>query len=175
MTGGVIQTALAVMLGLLLVRAVVTDIRRRDISNRLTGTVALLAPVCWWTAGLDPWPGMAIQLGLGLAVFALFAIAFMLGGMGGGDVKLLGALALWLPLPDPLLALLGLPGATPLPFHDLLMTIAVMSIIGGGLTLVMVIAHRLRKLPGKPETPYGVAISAAGLWAIGEPYLNHFV
>ena len=32
-----------------------------------------------------------------LLVFALFAIAFALGAMGGGDVKLVAALALWLP------------------------------------------------------------------------------
>ena len=31
------------------------------------------------------------------AVFGLFAVAFALGAMGGGDVKLIAALALWLP------------------------------------------------------------------------------
>jgi prepilin peptidase CpaA len=32
-----------------------------------------------------------------LAVFLLFAIAFRFGAMGGGDVKMVAALALWLP------------------------------------------------------------------------------
>src|SRR3546814_7820323 len=47
--------------------------------------------------GLPLWPGMAVQLLAGLIVFMAFAVLFALGCMGGGDVKLLGALALWFP------------------------------------------------------------------------------
>ena len=41
------------------------------------------------------WPDAAIQLGVALVVFLLLAGAFYAGMMGGGDVKLAAALALW--------------------------------------------------------------------------------
>lgn len=143
-------------LAALLLTAAVTDLRGRVIANGLNLAIALLAPAFWWATGLDPWPGMALQLGLGVAAFAVFAAAFAFGWMGGGDVKLLAALALWLPLPE------------------LLKLIVVMSLGGGVLTLGYVAAQHLRKLKDSPEIPYGVAIAAAGLWVIGERYLNHF-
>ena len=76
--------------------------------------------------------------------------------MGGGDVKLLGALALWLPL----LAMLKL--------------LLIMSILGGVLTLIMLAIHRWQRALGKPEIPYGIAISLAGLWVMIERNFNHF-
>ena len=89
--------ALMVALGVLLIAAAITDLRSRIISNRLNLAVALLAPLWWLACGLEPWPGMAAQLLVGALVFALFTGLFALGMMGGGDVKLLGALALWFP------------------------------------------------------------------------------
>src|SRR3546814_11578870 len=50
-----------------------------------------------YTTLFRSWPGMAVQLLAGLIVFMAFAVLFALGCMGGGDVKLLGALALWFP------------------------------------------------------------------------------
>jgi prepilin peptidase CpaA len=41
-----------------------------------------------------------------------------------------------------------------------------MSILGGVLTVAMLVHHRVTKKPGRPEIPYGIAISAAGLWVI---------
>ena len=156
MTGGMAQFALLGVLALLLLCAAVTDLRSRTIANGLNAGIALLAPLYWWVSGLDPWPDMAIQLALGLVVFGVFAVAFAAGLMGGGDVKLLGALALWLPL---------------LIMMKLLL---VMSIAGGVLTTAMWIAHRLRRSKTVLEIPYGVAIAFAGLWAITERYLNQF-
>ncbi len=156
MTREIIQYALIGTLALALVAAAVTDWRRRIIENWLTGGIALAAPLFWFASGLDLWPGMAIQLGAGVLVFAVFAIMFAFGAMGGGDVKLLGALALWLPV-DAFIAL-----------------VVAMSIIGGVLTVGMMIRHSMQKALGRPEIPYGVAISAAGLWSIYERYLNHF-
>ena len=40
---------------------------------------------------------MAVQLAAGATVFVLLAGAFYAGMMGGGDVKLAAALALWFP------------------------------------------------------------------------------
>lgn len=147
---------LVALLALLLLVAAATDLKSRTIANRLNLAIALLAPLYWWASGLPIWPDMGWQLLLAIIVFAVFAGAFALGWMGGGDVKLLAALALWLPL---------------IPFIKLLI---IMSLAGGVLTLLVVGAHRLRKLKTDPEVPYGVAIALAGLWVIGEPYFNQF-
>lgn len=147
---------LAAVLAVLLVIAAVTDIRSRIISNRLNIAVAALAPLFWMATGLSFWPDMVLQVALAAAVFAIFAALFALGMMGGGDVKLLAALALWLPL-QPMMTLL-----------------VIMSVLGGAVTLITIVHHRVRRGIGRPEVPYGVAISLAGLWVVGERYLNHF-
>ena len=136
--------------------AAVIDVRTFTISNGLNATVALLAPVYWLTAGLDPWPGMAIQLGVAAAVFALFAVTFFIGMMGGGDVKLAAALSLWF---------------AP---ADTVRFIVLMSLAGGVLTLGILAWHRLRKRPERPEIPYGVAIAFGGLAILAQRYLNQF-
>lgn len=144
------------MLAAMLVMAAATDIRSRIISNRLNGTIALLAPLYWWSIGLAPWPDMAIQLALALGVLALFATLFALNMMGGGDVKMLAAIALWLPA-----------GA-------LMSLLVLMALLGGVVTIVTLLHHRMARRSGQVEIPYGVAIALAGLWVIGEPYLNQF-
>lgn len=144
------------LLAVLLIVAAVIDWRTFTISNRLNAAVALLAPVYWWTSGLPLWPDAAIQVGIAVAVFALLAAAFYAGMMGGGDVKLAAALALWFP-----------------PFFTVKFLVW-MSIAGGLLTLALMIAHRARRRSGRPRIPYGVAISAAALGILAERILNHF-
>ena len=76
--------------------AAFTDLTRRRIYNWLNLGIALCAPLFWWASGLDL-SSIAMQLVLAVSVFALLSAFFALGLMGGGDVKLLTALALWLP------------------------------------------------------------------------------
>lgn len=140
-----------------LVVAAVGDWRRRIIPNWLNAAIALLAIPFWWASGLSLWPGVALQLGVAAIVFGLFAIAFRFGAMGGGDVKLVTALALWLPV-----------GAV-------LKLLVIMSLAGGVLTIAMLIPHRWAKAAGQPEIPYGIAIAFAGFWLLGERILNQFV
>jgi len=147
---------LSILLALLLLCGATTDLRQRIISNRLNLTIALTAPLYWWATGVSLWPGVGIQIGVALLVFALFTGLFAMGMMGGGDVKLLGALALWL------------------PWKDMLVLLVVMSLAGGLITLATVIHHRVTQRAGQPEVPYGVAIALAGLWVLGERYLNPF-
>jgi len=144
-------------LAIALLHAVYTDLARREIEDWLNAGIALAAPAFWWADGLTLWPGIAWQIGLALAVFGLGAGLFALGAMGGGDVKLLGALALWI---------------APLALVAFLMR---MAIAGGVLTLVMLVLHRARAKPDKPEIPYGLAIAFAGLWWIGERFFNQFI
>lgn len=152
MTGGMLAYGLLAALAIALLFAAFTDLRHRVIENWLTLGMALAAPLFWWVSGLSPWPGMALQLGLGLAVFAALAGLFALGAMGGGDVKLLTALALWLPLQ---------------PFLKL---IVLMALVGGALTIAVAGWHRIARRPGRVQVPYGVAIAAAGLWVLAGTY-----
>jgi prepilin peptidase CpaA len=156
MNGGLSWLLIASLAALLGVAAAF-DWRSRTIPNWLNGAIALLALPFWYAGGLALWPDAALQVAVAAGVFLVFALAFQFGMMGGGDVKMLAALALWLPL------------------GSLLQLLVVMSIAGGILTLAMLIPHRIAKAAGKPEIPYGIAISFAGLWLIGERILNQFV
>jgi prepilin peptidase CpaA len=97
-----------------------------------------------------------VQVAVAAGVFVLLAAAFYIGMMGGGDVKLAAALALWF-RPD-----------------ETIRFLIVMSIAGGVLTLVVVILHRMRKNEGKPKIPYGVAIAFGGLAILTQRFLNQF-
>jgi prepilin peptidase CpaA len=160
MFNGAFTELLLVALAAILVVAAVIDVRTFTISNRLNLTVALLAPLYWLSVALSPWPGMAVQLAAATTVFIVLAGAFYAGMMGGGDVKLAAALALWFP-----------PAAT-------VKFLVLMSIAGGVLTLVVLLWHRAKDREGRPEIPYGVAI-AFGAIAVLAPiftqrFLNHF-
>lgn len=142
-------------LAALLLAAAYCDIRRREIDHWNVIAIGLLAIPFWFAEGLSVWPDMAIQIGVALIVFAVFAAMFAFGWMGGGDVKLLAALALWL------------------PWQALVLMLVIMSFAGGALTLFMVAHSKLRRTEN-PEIPYGVAIAFGGLWLIGERFLNQF-
>jgi prepilin peptidase CpaA len=148
-----ISYGLLIALAIALVVAAFTDIRRRQIDNWLNAAIALGAPAFWWASGLSLWPEVAMQLGVALAAFAVLAGMFALRLMGGGDVKLLTALALWV---------------TPYAFMQLLV---VMALAGGVLTIVMVGWHTIRRQKGRLAIPYGVAIAFGGLWVLAVNYL----
>ncbi|MBA16435.1 MAG: peptidase [Sphingomonas sp.] len=155
--GAYVCAILLVALALLLVSAGIEDARNREIANWKNAAIALMAPLWWWAAGLSLWPDIAWQIGIAALVFAFFVGAFALGQMGGGDVKMIGALALWLPV-LPLLSMLVL-----------------MSLIGGVLTLVLMVERRLRRSTKVLEIPYGIAIAIAALLVLREPIFNQFM
>ena len=152
MTGGILAYGLLAALAIALLIAAISDLRTRLIHNWLTFGIALAAPAFWWASGLSLWPGVAGQIGLGLAAFAVLAGLFAAGAMGGGDVKLLTALALWL------------------PWQPFLRLVVAMALLGGVLTLLCVARHRIGRHTGKLEIPYGVAIAGAGLWVLANTY-----
>jgi prepilin peptidase CpaA len=153
---GSISIGMLAAFALLLVAAGVEDARTREIANWKSGAIALLAPFWWWLQRDSLWPDVAVQIAIALFVFLLFAAAFRFGWMGGGDVKLIGALALWFP---------------PLPLVNVLM---VMSMLGGAITLILVIERALRRKTAQIEVPYGIAIAIAALLSLREPILNGF-
>ena len=83
-------------LAIALLVAAFTDIRRRQIDNWLNAAIAAGAPLYWWASGLSLWPGVAWQLGVAAVTLVVLAGLFAIRAMGGGDVKLLTALALWI-------------------------------------------------------------------------------
>lgn len=156
MFNGGFTDLLLIGLAATLVVAAVVDVRTFTISNRLNLAVALTAPAYWASIALTPWPGMAIQLAAGAVVFVLLAGAFYAGMMGGGDVKLAAALALWFS-----------PAGT-------LRFLVLTSLAGGVLTLAVLALHRAKKREGRPEIPYGVAIAFGGLAILTQRFLNQF-
>ncbi len=171
-------------LGAALLVAMITDLRWRIIPNWLNLGIALTAPLAWYAQGLSLWPDIAIQLAVAAGVFLPFVILFAIGAMGGGDVKLLAAMALWI---------------TPALVMPFLLVMAVLGGIIAGAMLVHLRARRsdpahaenpqqtnVSQLNGQgstaddatteaPEVPYGVAIGLAGWWVVHQQYLNHFL
>lgn len=152
MHGGIFSYGLLSALAIALLIAAFTDLRRRQIDNWLNAAIALAAPVFWLVNG-QSWLDVAFHLVIALIMFIVLAAMFALRAMGGGDVKLLTALALWI---------------QPVTFVQLLM---VMSLLGGALTFIVWALHHARRSTGRIMVPYGIAISFAGLWALATEYL----
>ena len=155
MQGGIFSYGLVSALAIALLIAAYTDLRRRQIDIWLNAAIALGAPVFWLASG-QSWLDVGFHVAIALVMFILLAGMFALRAMGGGDVKLLTALALWI---------------EPISFVQLLM---VMSLLGGALTLVVAGLHYARRSQGRIMVPYGIAISFAGLWALACQYLPSF-
>jgi prepilin peptidase CpaA len=76
------------------ITAVASDVTTRRIPNLLTFGAALAALIAHaYAAG---WTGAGLSLAGWLLGVAVFFPVFALGGMGAGDLKLLGALGAWL-------------------------------------------------------------------------------
>jgi hypothetical protein len=94
---GVMAEILVGILAAMIVAAAIWDLRTRTIPNGLNAAIALLAIPFWWASGTVLWPDMVLHIAIAAAVLGLFAVAFAFGAMGGGDVKMVAALVLWLP------------------------------------------------------------------------------
>lgn len=156
MNGEALTYALVGGLAIALIYSIYTDVRYRLIFNRVTLLIALAAPAYWATTGGFNLPEIGLHLLTATIVFIFFLIAFRFGAMGGGDVKLFAALALW--------------------WHwiDVVRMVLYASILGALVTIVFVVIHKAKQQDGKARIPYGVAIALAGLWIAGERIFNHF-
>jgi prepilin peptidase CpaA len=139
-----------------LLYCVYSDIRYRLIYNKVCASIALAAPLYWLAIGNFSWPAIGIYLATGAITFLFFAIFFRFGMMGGGDVKLFAAVALWL---EPSAAFRFIFNAT---------------LFGAAITIVFFTVHKLRRNDGKLRVPYGVAIAVIGLLSVGEEFFNQF-
>lgn len=152
MQGDYFSYGLLAALAIALLIAAFTDLRSRQISNRLNLAIAIGAPLFWWASGLAL-GDIAWQLGVAVVTLVITTGFFALRWMGGGDVKLLTVLALWIP---------------PALFLQLIIA---MALIGGVLTLVFGAWHIARRQRDRVAIPYGVAIAAAALLVLGQTYL----
>ncbi|AKM10791.1 A24 family peptidase [Croceicoccus naphthovorans] len=156
MNTALVTYGLLCCLAIAVLYAAFTDIRSRKITNRLTLSVALSAPAFWWASGLSLWPGVAIQIALAVGMFFFGALMFRFRQMGGGDVKLLTAIALWLP---------------PMVFVALMLMIC---IANGVLTVAMIQRHRKAKRRGRDvgqlQIPYGVSVAVCMLVLLAAKY-----
>jgi prepilin peptidase CpaA len=156
MTGEALTYALLGGLAIALIYSIYTDVRYRLIFNKVTLLIALASPAYWAATGSFNMPEIGLHLLTATIVFIFFLIAFRFGAMGGGDVKLFAALALW--------------------WHwiDVVRMVLYASILGALVTIVFVMIHKSKQQDGKARIPYGVAIALAGLWIAGERIFNHF-
>ena len=78
------QVWIAILVGL---AAMIDDLARRQIANWIP--LSALAAGFGWQIGQSGWNGF-LYAGIGaVAGFAVFLVFYLLGGMGGGDVKLM--------------------------------------------------------------------------------------
>ena len=152
MPGYYFSYGLLAALAIALLFAAFTDWRSRQISNRLNAAIALGAPLFWWATALS-FGDIAWQIGMAALTLVITAVFFAMRWMGGGDVKLLTVLALWVK-PDLFLQL-----------------IIAMAIIGGLLTLAFGAWHIARRQRDRLAIPYGIAIATAALLVLGQTYL----
>jgi prepilin peptidase CpaA len=144
------QVWIAILVGL---AAIVDDLRRRQIANWIPA--AALAGGFGWQIGQNGWMGSLYALGGAVAGFSVFLIFYLLGGMGGGDVKLMAGFG----------ALLGTRGLVEAALW--------IAGVGGVLALLAIalksVRRRFRKTDGdnnrgqQESIPYAPAI-ALGVW-----------
>ncbi len=139
--------ALAALALALVAAAAVVDVVRYQIPDLLSlGVIGLAGAFGLLTPGF----GWLSHAAAPAAMFALGLLAFSRGWLGGGDVKLMTAIAAWT-------GLAGLP----------LMFLAT-SISGGALALVYAVGRRaLHRAPAAAtpnHLPYAVAIACGTLW-----------
>jgi prepilin peptidase CpaA len=156
---GVVIAVLAV----LLIAAAVDDLREYRIPNHLVVGIAALYPAHVLTSPQPvPWVIAAIFAGI---VFATGIGFFAAKVMGGGDVKLMGAVALWAS-PQYLMSLfvITLAVALLMAFINGVRAAAAESRAAQNFSLGATVAN-LRHVPIlKMQIPYGVGIAAGGLY-----------
>jgi prepilin peptidase CpaA len=144
------QVWIAILVG---VAATIDDLARRQVANWIPA--AALAGGLGWQIGQNGWMGVLYALAGAAAGFAVFLVFYLLGGMGGGDIKLMAGFG-------------ALLGATRLA-EAALWTAGV-----GGILAVAVIAVKAAQRKFGPKTdgpvetvresiPYAPAI-ALGVW-----------
>ncbi|MBL4789637.1 MAG: prepilin peptidase [Kordiimonadaceae bacterium] len=145
-----IETGIFLAVATILIWAAVTDLKYRKISNSsslaITG-LFVVSSVLFLFQGAEWKPILLWPILSAALVFAVGVGLFAVGLMGGGDVKLIAATALFA---GPALSL-------PLVLY--------VTVAGGFVALLTLLHAKLKsKTNTPPKVPYGVAITVGGLW-----------
>ncbi|WP_442579952.1 A24 family peptidase [Mesorhizobium sp. ASY16-5R] len=167
-----LEAAIFVVFPFCMAFAAISDMLSMTIANRvaivLVATFAILAPL----TGMD-WTTYAWHFAALFAVLLVTFALFALGGMGGGDAKLLAATALYMGMSIQLVQYLVVSA-----FLGGLLTIAILSFRSSALSVYTGRNLFLRNFTDAQKgVPYGIALGAGGLlaypgsplmvWAIG--------
>lgn len=153
------QAIIFVVFPLCLAIAACSDFLTMTIPNRvsaiLLGAFLIAAPL----AGLGL-PAIAMHLGAGLLVFLVGFALFALNVMGGGDVKVLSASAVWFGLNASLLEYVVL-----VSFFGGLLTLAIVMLRGKSTQIYAAGLPVPSHVLSGNKVPYGIAIGAAAFAA----------
>lgn len=153
-----LEAAIFVIFPFCMAFAAVSDMLSMTIANRvsllLAATFLILAPF----TGME-WSVFAMHLAAGTVVLLLTFSLFALGGMGGGDAKLLASTALWMGLGPNLMQYLLYSA-----FAGGVLTLLILVYRGSPLAVVTGQNPFLRHFADKEEgIPYGIALGIGGL------------
>jgi prepilin peptidase CpaA len=150
------QIWIAILVG---VAAMIDDLARRQIANWIPA--AALVAGLGWQIGQSGWHGILYGLGGTAAGFAVFLIFYLLGGMGGGDVKLMAGFGALLGAEGVLAAALwtagvgGVIAVGVLGIRALRRTLGAKVLVSNGATA--------EEIEARESIPYAPAI-ALGVW-----------
>jgi len=160
----IVPTALVLEILLLLYVAMI-DIATRLIRNEICLLLALLGMASQFASPIQ----VAESLVAAAVLLLLLIVIYQRGWIGGGDVKLLVALAIGLPLIGvfQLLTVTALAGGVLALVHLMMRLLPYPELAPAGSSLVRRVyaIERWRNLRHAP-LPYGVAIACGGIWAV---------
>src|SRR5439155_23126012 len=150
---------------LLLLYVATIDIATRLIRNEICLVLALLGIATQFASPLQ----LAESAIAATILFLLLLVIYTRGWIGGGDVKLLVALAIGLPLAGviQLLTITALAGGVLALVHLMMRLVPSRKLGPAGSSLVRRVyaIERWRNLRHAP-LPYGIAIACAGIWTV---------
>ncbi len=147
------QVWIAILVGL---AASIDDLARRHIANWIPA--AALAGGFGWQIGQGGWQGALTALGGMIVGFAVFLVFYLLGGMGGGDVKLMAGFGALLGAGRLLEAALWTAGVGGILAVGAIAWNALRRSLGGGAT-DMAAVEREASIPYAPAIALGVWLS----------------
>ncbi|WP_246767618.1 prepilin peptidase [Bradyrhizobium sp. CCBAU 53340] len=150
---------------LLLLYVATIDVATRLIRNEICLSLALFGIVSQFASPMQLAESLIVAAILFLLLFAIYTR----GAIGGGDVKLLVALAVGLPLPDviQLLTVTALAGGVLALAHLVMRNLPYPRLAPTGASFARRVyaIERWRHLRHAP-LPYGIAIACGGIWTI---------
>src|SRR5207247_505290 len=150
----VLEVAVLTVLPGAIALAAALDLFTMKIPNRLSAVMVLAFLPLGLLAGLEPWEFLD-HVGAGLIGLLLGVLLFIPGWFGGGDAKLMAAIALWIGLDNllPYVLYVALAGGFIASLFSMVRSVPLPRVFLG-----QAWAHRLHN----PDSgiPYGIALAA---------------